>query len=1577
MDEQWPHPSGNSSAHTQPSPSVPHDHHHSQPQQPSPESSDAHGGHDSEAAPHFTQQSSTSANPHLHDVFSTFQTSSHPDPASVTNDSSEQHSRLESFSRSRSSTGAMSDSGPITDMTGRPDVSQDPATQTQARIHQEQSPRRSLNEEYVAEQGDNTFSPNQLGLENGQPGPAGTPDEIDGWAKESNPIASDSSDWKNHSLDAQGLGKEESLAAHHSIAETEPTGSESDNEGLQDRTDHDRREVLHPMRSDREIDHHPEPSQMQSQNAFDEATHSSGQAFPSAEDNDDWAKELGMESLQDTQEGPTEKEMMPLNESEPAQLSLEFGKDTEGAWEKELFGKSPQQATLPAAEKEEPLFQSEQPVAHAGEETRTDSLEDSWAAAMADEPGIDDAWGSVFAEGLDDEGFLEDEKQVATPQATASASNTFAQSGTNAYLPASNVPNSFNSPYGVPTSVEKPRAPEQRSTSGGMKFFEELPVVQSSRARRPKQQNFTQPSQPGQPQNTIPPPPRQSQGQQLPQFAGYRQPERLDPFPPQPTVLPGAAPANFQTPHPPNAQINSRYSPAPTQPATPSSSKYAAAPGVGGPPAGQRYSPAQAKKSTHPAPSAKLPAASQTAQQTVSSGISTQSFVPQPSNQPAKPTAPPPTGPPRFSSRYSPAPSQSPASQTQPPEARVPPSSHQPSCSEQAQQSSVGPPPSIAGHRFAPRTASPLAQHETAESRPLLDRSQTVPMSPHVSEQATSQPLSISQNKNTEPLPPVPESPALTHASRSQSSVDLSRFAMGTSQQPPPTRTSFEPPRRPRTQSPESTKRRYQAVSESSRQAPMQPSYQAPRPFAAREQSRIVGHGPSISDKMDFVEPSDPLEASDPLKRWKGSPLIRWSTTGSVVCHFPTRTPRYGGGQAAPALKSSPGPIKIRKLGEAVPFDEILTSFPGPLKSKGKKKELLGWLSRQIETLQRERMTIEIASMDPRLSERIMLWQLMQIMVEHDGLLTGNPTVDMAVRQVLSPPTGGHQRAVSDGNSNPPSAKPDDVVDSHTMAEMKQNLLDGDREKAIWKAADHRLWGHALIMASTLNPSIWKSVAQEFVRKEVRDSRQNNQSLAALYSVFAGNWDESIDELVPVSARAGFQMVSTAESVDQTTDSTEGLSKWQETLTMVLNNRSNEDERSLLSLGRLLRGYGRIEAAHTCFIFARSFARFSGHDDPEADLSLLAADMRGLSQGAHDMEAILLSEVYEFALSLSPSNTAQYAPHLQAYKLHHAYALAESGCRNEALAYCDAIAAAIKSSTKLPPYYHPILASQLDELSKTLSQSPKESTSSWMSKPAIGKVSGSMWAKFNNFVAGDDDAASEGSFAHSEGENAFSKITGTPTISRETSHMDLHGTGYSAVPATASTGSRYAPSYSSQNTHLVPEAQSTLDPMQAMYASTSTAQASYMPSQPSQATPEPLGPYARGPPYPNGAQVGGQGLGLYGAPQNAFTSEPGSSGSNVNGYAPATNGYMGGNQNYEPQQAGGYEPSSSYQPYEPSIPDSSEQTGEHPRPKKSLMDDDDDDEFAHRSDALKRQERAAKDRQADDAVRKAAEEDGK
>jgi hypothetical protein len=67
----------------------------------------------------------------------------------------------------------------------------------------------------------------------------------------------------------------------------------------------------------------------------------------------------------------------------------------------------------------------------------------------------------------------------------------------------------------------------------------------------------------------------------------------------------------------------------------------------------------------------------------------------------------------------------------------------------------------------------------------------------------------------------------------------------------------------------------------------------------------------------------------------------------------------------------------------------------------------------------------------------------------------------------------------------------------------------------------------------------------------------------------------------------------------------------------------------------------------------------------------------------------------------------------------------------------------------------------------------------------------------------------------------------------------------------------------------------------------------------------------------------------------------------------------------------GYQPPS----YEPGPADSDEAGEEAPK-KKSFMDDDDEDDFAGKTDQPKQSDRERKLREASEAVRKAAEEDG-
>jgi hypothetical protein len=704
-----------------------------------------------------------------------------------------------------------------------------------------------------------------------------------------------------------------------------------------------------------------------------------------------------------------------------------------------------------------------------------------------------------------------------------------------------------------------------------------------------------------------------------------------------------------------------------------------------------------------------------------------------------------------------------------------------------------------------------------------------------------------------------------------------------------------------------------------------------------------------------------------------------------------------------PQLKAGGGEFKVRSASSIMADPLNLPQFPGPLK-KGKKKELSAWLKAHIESMETNLQApypVGQAS-QVRLSERVLLWKIMALLVEHDGILEGTPAVDEAVIALLSPPAESSFPVALTGAVQPAG---DILPDSPTPKELgvlREHLSKGDRVKAVWHAVDERLWGPALLIASTLDKDIWKQVIQEFVRKEVRD-----KALAALFQVFAGNWDESVDELVSVSARAGFQMVSTANGGSEQQNALAGLERWRETILLILSNRSPGDAQSLLAIGKILAGYGRFEAAHICFLFARSHAFFGGADDPASTYSLVGGDPKFLGADfGGNLESILLSEVYEYALSVAPTPITPI-PHLQAYKLYHAEVLAENGFLTEAQHYADAINAIIHSKTKGSPCYNVVLMQAVDDLSKRLSEAPADPAGSW--KPSMDKVSNSLWGKFNSFVTGDNDASPTPSVLNDQGQ--FQPLAGgTPPMSTATSNIDMYSAYQSGAPAPSpATNSRYAPGnvYSPRrsNDH---GARSKYEPAAPSYqprTSMESTRSSYE-GRPSLEVTQPLSP-KRVSSFP--ALVQPQQNGAAPSPLRAvdpFSQRPHS----ANPYQPAGNGDMhpyggygqsldqpqfqnGGAEKPQPTpiqhpvQPSSYEPSGSYeppsyQPYEPSYQEPAadevkDEDDEKPKPKsKSYMDDDDDDDLMARVAALKNNSKP-KAREVDDAFKKAAEADGK
>lgn len=757
--------------------------------------------------------------------------------------------------------------------------------------------------------------------------------------------------------------------------------------------------------------------------------------------------------------------------------------------------------------------------------------------------------------------------------------------------------------------------------------------------------------------------------------------------------------------------------------------------------------------------------------------------------------------------------------------------------------------------------------------------------------------------------------------------------------------------------------------------------------------------------ELDFVAPSNEV-AQDELERWKGSPIFRWGANGSILRCSPKRIPIYGGGQSVPRLRCLPGEPRVERARDIVADDARVVSFPGPLKSKAKKKDVLAWLSGMVESLDQEAQNVGhfLSGHDYlRAQEKVLLWRCVRAFIEFDGHLSGSPIVEDAIRQILSPSANDDPAATE----IPPSSAPAEPQSDRpaVVQQLKQHLMKGDREKAVWVAVDNRLWSHAMLISSTLSSrDVWKQVVQEFVRKDVRSADHPNQSLAALYEVFAGDWEDSIDQLVPVSARSGFQMVSTADRASQPRDAMDGLNKWRETISLILNNRSADDEKALLAMGKLLASYGRVEAAHICYLFARSVVQFSGADDTNTHFALLGFD-HASADTVVPLDAILLTEAYEFGLMLASPATSAATPHLQAYKLRHAYALAELGIQAEAMSYCDTIASSISSKTKISPYYHAALLAQLDDLQKRLSQSPKDTAAStWAkAKPSIGKVS--KW--FDNFVAGDDDAASNASGYPSDSEGPFVRnLGGTPSISRSASTNDFFGADFNkpqSAPIPVGGNSRYAPA--AQTSHA-PRASLEADNAGPMSSYSSSPETRHFAFSPRMSMDNASQGYGSPPGTSYSFQRQPSGL----SNQQTYHSEqqpsppPSDQGSSVQGFEeqtpvaphpgphqqqqqPRTNGYAPSGGGYAPPAFGGYEPSpavshpsassydsppASYQPptssydpnagsydpsagggyapssYEPSIPGAPSPV-DAPKPREKMFTDEDDDEIMARA----------------------------
>ncbi|KGO67346.1 COPII coat assembly protein, Sec16 [Penicillium expansum] len=1008
-----------------------------------------------------------------------------------------------------------------------------------------------------------------------------------------------------------------------------------------------------------------------------------------------------------------------------------------------------------------------------------------------------------------------------------------------------------------------------------------------------------------------------------------------------------------------------------------------------------------------------------------------------------------PAGPPAIA-RYSPQP---PGLQAPPKPPSLPRYSPAPPPTSSVRNRYASQPLNVPGQNlpFQPRTSSPLAHHEKISYQPDQSHKppslepainlspprgqgasfgQFPPSAPQYLNGPASLPRRESAGSPVQPSPPqsryAPQEYLNEFAQRLAPAQEHAPPAPATNvyMSPPPSDIQMGPLRRSQTQSPGrdlTSPRSYgQNIDAIQRPASVQVSGSPTKTVNPYASVQATSQTRAPTQYLEFVVPNDGQE-HDPLERWKGAPIFKFGFGGSIASCFPRHIPRYSAGQVAPMIQPTLGEPKISQLSEWLPSADSIVQHPGPLKAKSKKKDLIAWLSNKIAAFENsDLLSYEQVQSDTRKrqEEKTLLWKVVKLLVENDGNLESSPEIQKSLRQIIFPNlpnpdadgTYTSSLAASGGFASSEMPSQPDALDAQWLEELRLHLICGDREKAVWSAVDRRLWGHAMIISSTMDKSISKQVAQEFVRREVRSKSANTESLAALYEIFAGNIEESIDELVPPSARAGLQLISKADGQGSTKNALEGLDKWRDTLGLVLSNRSSEDHQALFSLGRLLTSYGRTDAAHICYIFSRA-AVFGGPDDPKANITLLGADHQRCPSSLMDEDAILLTEAYEYATSVLGNSPTAHMPHLLAFKILNARCLVDQGRNLEAQGYCDAVAAALKATTRPSPYYHQHLFGEVEELSARLRQTTSDS-GSWISRPSMEKVSGSMWARFNSFVVGDDnDAASTGS--GKGGEHAefgpFANVAGTPTISRSPSVSDIYGSypgaaaGAQPIPTSGASkyhpSSQYAPNASPEqfkgrssmdsqrsasyfppvgqrrsSQELSPSIDQQMSYGAPVYGSPNATgyqatppQSSYVPLAPVEEAMSPTEAPPAAQPMVNGLFYQPPGLSATSSESPYYQGPPGmpaSTSDSESPYAPPVAGSSYEPVSYEPISAG---VDMGYAAQDDDLPSPAEQ------PKKQSIMDDDDDDLAARAAAI---QKAENDRKTNEAFAKAAEEDG-
>ena len=237
-------------------------------------------------------------------------------------------------------------------------------------------------------------------------------------------------------------------------------------------------------------------------------------------------------------------------------------------------------------------------------------------------------------------------------------------------------------------------------------------------------------------------------------------------------------------------------------------------------------------------------------------------------------------------------------------------------------------------------------------------------------------------------------------------------------------------------------------------------------------------------------------------------------------------------------------------------------------------------------------------------------------------------------------------------NNNNPIALQEQTVqplmsEEGVLHKFRDYLLYGNVNDALEFATDSNLWGHALFLASKVDRRQHANVMLKFANK-----LPYNDPLQTLYQIMSGRMPACV------------------------TNFDDKWGDWRPHLAMIISNCTDKPElvkKSIIAMGDTLYQRNDIYGSQFCYLLVDSeFTDYTDKSSAAGKLVLLGASHQQLSFNAFSTtESIIMSEIYEFARSLSNENF--FIPQLQKYKYLLANRFLDQGMQLKCLLYMEQI----------------------------------------------------------------------------------------------------------------------------------------------------------------------------------------------------------------------------------------------------------------------------------------------------------------